>query len=430
MERSLARAFARNARAVGVAVSGGPDSLQLMDSVAAAAGNARVVVLHVDHGVRAEAGADARFVAAAARRLGLPCRVVQLDGAGLRNGAGQPTEGRLRGARYRAFAELAAAERLDVVCLAHHRDDRVESILLAALRGAGLRGLAGMPRRRALHPGGPLLLRPFFDLDRAALRAALTARGRAWRDDASNADIRYRRNQVRHQFLPRLRDALGPDVDRRILRLGRLARVLWRRGPPATDLLHARLEAAAGRPLRKSLSLLLQAAHAADRTSLVTVAPGTRLRVGGGRLERVATADVRALPSTVRFHVHADQAGRVYRRLAGVDGGTRRAWLERRGRLVVDADRIEGQLVVRHRQPGDRFQPLGRSRPCRLKAMWLARRIPAADRDRLLVLCDAAGIVAVEGFPPAARAALTPATRRVLRVRFQPPDAAHSRSRP
>ena len=115
--------------------------------------------------------------------------------------------------------ELAAS-------LGRQRDDRVEGVVLAALRGAGLHGLGGMRRRRRLAAGTPIvLLRPLLDFPRAALAPGAVAH----REDETNRDLRYLRNRVRHVVLPALRGADPERFDRRIVRLARLARSTTRR---------------------------------------------------------------------------------------------------------------------------------------------------------------------------------------------------------
>ena len=90
--------------------------------------------------------------------------------------------------------------------------------------------------------------------------------------------------------------------------------------------------------------------------------------------------------------------------------------LEGRGRIDLDAEKIDLPLCVRHRQPGDCYQPLGWSQPGRLKTQWIARGVDRACRTAGVILEDRRGIVAVEGLPPSARGAVSSSTRKLLRV--------------
>ena len=177
---------------VAVAVSGGVDSVVLLDLLCATAGRHRGVlsVVTVDHGTRPGSASDADFVAELARGRGLACHRVDLDlGAGA-------SEARCRDARYAAFASLD----VEVVALAHHRDDQAETVLIRLLRGAGSRGLAGMPHRRDRY------VRPLLDLPGADLRAHAVQHGLAWREDPTNTQLHFLRNRVRHQLLPLLEE--------------------------------------------------------------------------------------------------------------------------------------------------------------------------------------------------------------------------------
>ncbi|MET7470281.1 tRNA lysidine(34) synthetase TilS [Micromonospora sp. NPDC005686] len=192
-----------------VACSGGADSLALAAATAFVAprlGRPAGLVT-VDHGLQPGSAERAEAVAGWARAAGLdPVEVlaVRVDGR-----PGGP-EAAAREARYEAL--VAAAHRYDAagVLLGHTRDDQAETVLLALARGAGPRGLSGMPERRDLD--GVPLLRPFLDVARADTRAACAALGLDPWADPHNADPAYARARVRSDALPALVDALGPGV--------------------------------------------------------------------------------------------------------------------------------------------------------------------------------------------------------------------------
>jgi tRNA(Ile)-lysidine synthase len=199
VDAALAAAWTEHVAATGsiaVALSGGVDSMVLFDALVplARARGARVSAIHVNHGISAHAERWERFCAdeAAARGVDLVTHRLVL-GPGHRANL----EAVARKARYHALR----AANVDVVALAHHADDQAETVLLQLLRGAGPRGLAAMPR---VQPGTPSLWRPLLDLPRAILAGYAAARGVAWIDDDSNADIHYARNLLRRDIAPRL----------------------------------------------------------------------------------------------------------------------------------------------------------------------------------------------------------------------------------
>lgn len=195
-------AYSAPGQRVAVALSGGMDSIVLLDALQALAPRFALGLsaLHVDHQLSPHAGRWAEFCAAACAARGVPLKIARVDVA---RRAGQSLEATARAARYR---ELLGAD-ADIVALAHHADDQAETVLLQLLRGAGPAGLAAMPRHRGGDVAGPALLRPLLDLPRATLAACAKARGLAWIDDESNADRRHKRNLVRLDVVPLLAEA-------------------------------------------------------------------------------------------------------------------------------------------------------------------------------------------------------------------------------
>jgi tRNA(Ile)-lysidine synthase len=192
-----------------VACSGGADSLALAAAAGFVAPRAgwRAGVLTVDHGLQDGSHERAAAVAAWARGAGLsPVEVLPVD---LTSRPGGP-EAAARDARYEALAGAATRRQAAAVLLGHTRDDQAETVLLALARGAGPRGLAGMPASRSRH--GVTWLRPLLRLPRAQTRAACAALGLdAW-EDPHNTDPAYARARVRMTALPALVDALGDRV--------------------------------------------------------------------------------------------------------------------------------------------------------------------------------------------------------------------------
>lgn len=191
---------------IAVAYSGGRDSSALLHAAlgAAEALDVAVSALHVHHGL--SAGADAwlahcerqcRRWAAQGRRLVFDHR--RLDG---RPARGESVEAWARRERYVALREMAAAHGASAVLLAHHRQDQAETLLLQALRGAGVAGLAGMPR--VAERGGVTWLRPWLDIDPVRIGAYVRRHRIAYVDDDSNTDPRYARNRLRVQVWPAL----------------------------------------------------------------------------------------------------------------------------------------------------------------------------------------------------------------------------------
>lgn len=225
---------------VAVAVSGGADSTALMHLVAGWAG-ARgraasvppgmppVLVVTVDHGLRAESAEEAAWVGRRAQQLGLAHTTLRWTGPKPRTGIQEAA----RAARYSLMCEHIASEPLArprQILLAHHLDDQAETVLMRLARGSGVDGLSGMrpvePRiwlrlsypveERAIE-----LVRPLLSVPRRRLEATLRAAGGGWLEDPSNADVRYER--VRLRAAVRERQALGLGTESLALTAHRLA---------------------------------------------------------------------------------------------------------------------------------------------------------------------------------------------------------------
>ena len=192
-------------QAIAVAVSGGGDSLALLHLAHLAGLRPKAVT--VDHGLRAEAAAEAALVAARCADWGLSHRVLRWE-------HGRPIAGNLmqaaRTARYRLMADWARGAGVGTVWLAHTADDQAEGFLMALARGAGLDGLSGM--RAEWDDQGVCFARPFLSTPRKSLRDHLTDAGIPWAEDPTNRDDRYTRARIRKALA--LLEPLGLSGDR------------------------------------------------------------------------------------------------------------------------------------------------------------------------------------------------------------------------
>lgn len=271
---------------LGLAVSGGSDSVALLVLAVQALGPSRLAAVTVDHGLRPEAAAEAAGVGALCARLGVAHTVLRWEGPG-----GGNLQAAARAGRLRLIADWARAAGIGDVVLAHTRDDQAETVLMNLGRGSGVDGLSAMPaRRRAL---GVAWWRPFLGVARAELRAVLSARGIGWAEDPSNADPRFLRARLR-AALPGLA-GLGLTPVRLADLAGRMQAV------------RAVLDDAARAHL---------AAHVAERHGVALLAPG----FFDGRVETVE----RALAALLRQLTGADHPPRLdgLRRLIAARAGT------------------------------------------------------------------------------------------------------------
>ncbi len=180
-----------------IGLSGGLDSVVLLHVAKKLASSHALALsaIHVDHGLHESAPRWAQFCRELCERLDVPLTVEKVS---VSRDSGVGIEAAARAQRYAVFARVQA----DFLALAHHQDDQVETFLLQLLRGAGAKGLSAMPVERALPDSGPRLLRPFLAVTRSQLAEFAKAHELEWIEDASNAEVQFDRNYLRHAVLP------------------------------------------------------------------------------------------------------------------------------------------------------------------------------------------------------------------------------------
>ena len=216
-------ADARGERRALIAVSGGRDSVALLHWLVNA-GWSKLVVVHVNHALRGRSSdADAKFVRALAKKLGLRCEVKKVDVARLADKKKLSIETAGREARREFFRAMARKHRCKYLFTAHHADDQAETVLHRLCRGASLAGAAGMSDV-AETIKGITTLRPLLNVTRAEIDEYVAAHRLKFREDQSNASREHTRNRVRLDVLPLLNDVFKRDVAPLLLRFSELAR--------------------------------------------------------------------------------------------------------------------------------------------------------------------------------------------------------------
>lgn len=210
-----------------VALSGGADSMSLLRALTLCkqrqGGAGKLLALHVNHQLRGdESTADAHWCQQQCDALSVPVEVLACNTAEFAAQTGDGIEAAAREQRYQLLTSAAEQAGVRYLAVAHTRDDQVETVLFRALRGTGLRGLAGIPRTRALTPT-VTLIRPLLDCSRAQVIEFLAELGQDYRTDTSNTDPQFTRNRLRNDLLPQLRDQYNQELDAALIRLAKQA---------------------------------------------------------------------------------------------------------------------------------------------------------------------------------------------------------------
>ena len=199
---------------IGLAVSGGSDSVALAFLLTKGGkkrnAGERFVILHVDHGLRAESKEEYRFVRALAKRLGIPFRGTHAKVVRRR---GESLEMAARRVRLAFFEKCMKTLKLDAIATGHHMDDVAETFLMK-LRRASLCGI-----REKSEVGAIRFVRPLLGCRDAELKAYLRKYGESWREDVSNDDTSIERNRVRHEIIPYLQKTLDPHLVEHLYRI-------------------------------------------------------------------------------------------------------------------------------------------------------------------------------------------------------------------
>jgi tRNA(Ile)-lysidine synthase len=380
-------------------VSGGADSMCLLHLLADRAPD-RVGVLTMDHGLRPEAAREVDAVADAARGLGLPVWIEQLE-----VGGGPALQERARDARHAAAHRLAAAHGFDRIATGHTASDQAETVLFRIARGTGRSGAVGMS------PVSGNYIRPLLCLTAGETRAWCQARGLAVVDDPSNADMRFARTRVRHGLLPEL-NAVHAGAERAVARFADQLRdeaevlddavdVAWQRCARGDGLQVAAL--AGHHPALARLlirRLMIEAGVAAesgwiDRCIALTVSGGRPIQLPGG----VAAVDrglfvIEPSPAPPPMPMRLDVPGqvvfgcRIVRARHGLAEGLSGT------RVAV---RVDQPLLVRSVRPGDRVALAGGGRQAVGKLLGAAG-VPARHRPNVPVVVAGDQVVWVGGY--------------------------------
>jgi len=458
--------FAADARIV-LGVSGGPDSMALLHLLLGLntelGYQLDLHVVHLHHGLRGhDADVDAAFVAAAADASAIPCTIEHCSVPKLQAIEGGSVEEIARRERYAFMERVCAAHGARTIAVGHHGDDNAETVLHRILRGTGVRGIAGIAPKRLVRRGGELVVvRPLLCTNRAEIERYLADEGIAHHEDATNASLDGTRNRIRNELLPRLEKDYNPQVRDALLRLAEQARWVEQYIRETVEktfgsLVISRTDqdivlnvAALARKSRIVQAEIVRYAlarfdvgeqdltfgHLKSVTDLVAEqVSGKQVSLPGGVTAQlvynrlvlsVPTAEPREtlaeriaihLPGRTLLPVRRVELECEIRQVAADDIGPH---LHNRDRLEewLDLDNVHPPLVVRSRQPGDRFWPLGAPGSKKVADFLSDEKIAPLDREKVAVLCDQLGPIWIIGHRIDDRAKLSRLTRRVLCVR-------------
>ncbi len=436
-----------------VAVSGGPDSVVLLDALNRLkdAFSLTLVVAHFDHGLRPrDDGGETRFVADLAASMGIPF-VTEKAGAPLGEKR-MSLEEAARDLRYRFLCGAKAAHGAQKIALGHTLDDQAETVLMRLLRGSGPTGLSGIPPVR--HPN---IIRPLIEIPRRDIESYITFRKLRHVTDPSNLEKHHLRNRIRLELLPQLKTYQPRIVEI----LGQTAEIMrnetrWMESEAAewversatvleTEDLSIPLKdfeeltpALQNRVIRQILRRVqgglrrIHLRHIEAVRNLIQGRPQKRLNLPNG-IVVTRTYDTLRFAQRVKepehqpFHVALEGPG-VFRVHAvpcvvTIEEPGMEAVPDLKGvspwTVHLDGARVPYPLTLRCFAPGDRFVPLGLSGHKKVKDFFVDQKIPLHVRKRLPLLCQGEEIAWICGMRLDERFKVRADTKRVVRVTLE-----------
>ena len=427
-----------------VAASGGADSTAL--ALALQDLGCEIVLAHVHHGIRGKsADADARFVAALAKKLGAPVFFGKFAVPAEAKKTGESLEMAARRVRRDFLVATAKRGKFRFVAVGQTADDQAETVLMRIARGTSVAGLAGIPY--LLKHRGVAFVRPLRDVPRAQVVAFLTSRRQRWREDETNADDFALRNRVRHEILPLLEQRLNPGVRQALLRLADIA--------AAEDEVMSAL--ARKTKLTARTPLALRRRRALDELRAAGVPPEKRDFRAVENPRKVFTFHVKPAESfyVLRKNPARDphgfapwvngvacasrESGKPRSPTPRGGGGPRaansprasgvppieirpgRGFSRRPDEVCLSAAAVgDRDLIFRSWRAGDRMKPLGMTGSKKLSDVFTDLKVPRAERKARIVVECGGEIAALAGWRVSRDFAVEGPRAKSLRIRFRP----------
>lgn len=431
-----------------LAVSGGIDSMVMAELFARirSSWNLSLVIAHVNHQLRGEESlGDEVFVREHAERWEIPFYAERVDTYGHAATSRLSKQEAARQLRYQVSERVRTKVNASAVATAHQADDNAETVLLNALRGTGVRGLAGIPARR--DPGA--IIRPLLFARRSEIELFAGEQGIQFRLDSSNLSTEYRRNYLRHNVIPVIEASKEFDFVTSLNRLSKLMRQLdgllstevrqlmpgmLTRDERGNSSLHISRLRSKPEYLQEIIVLEVlkrfgaeaeankvhQVLDLCSRTTGSQVQLSKDLHVYRNR-DRLEFVTPRSEPSLHQEVILGRSYSLEDSRFTLSDPIPRPALLDSaRGVEFVDARRLGERLILRSWQEGDWFIPLGMPSKKKLSDYFVDEKVPLLQKHRIPILESNGEIVWICGKRLDDRFKVTEGTRSVVRLEFGP----------
>ncbi len=441
-----------------VAVSGGADSVALLCLFLAYLPSSRIVVAHVNHGIRGgEAVRDALFVQKLCARFQLDFQLKELDIPSISKRTGKGMEESARIERYH-YLQTLAHERNGVIAVAHHREDRAETILMNLARGTGIDGLKGISHRHGN------IIRPLLDFSKEEILRICTLANVVPVMDSTNLEDCTLRNRVRHHVIPYLSEIFERDIVDKLLDLSEFARI-------DSEFLDSYTQEALARMARQEGQLWV-----VDRTAFAKEAESIQNRILRKLIPEIRNQqDIALYPhgkdltsdmiARVRSHLLAGKSGKMVEigrqiqcRIEGercvlylctdfepseavkypeieiysFSGYETKMLLKNKpinyeyfdySKLEVRTGGDFTKIEMRHIRTGDIFSPFGLQGSMRLQKFLIDKKIPISHRKKIWVVAIENQILWIPGIRRSNVGCITSSTNKIIQIKVELEDA-------
>jgi tRNA(Ile)-lysidine synthase len=434
-----------------VALSGGPDSTALLAVLApiAKAMDLSLIVAHFNHGLRGlESDEDEKYSRDLSEKMGLAFFSGKMD---QRKGKkGLSPEDFYRRQRYDFLNKIFEDYQAQKIALGHNLQDQAETVLLNILRGSGLEGLKGfLPMRDGK------IIRPLIEISRREIISFLNEAGIPYRQDSSNENKRYLRNQIRSELIPYLKEKFNPKIEENLAQMAEILRLedefirqhvdevlkssfIQRQHnrillkishinklPPAIRLRLFKTILESLNPANNGFSFnhikfLDNLAQKCESGKRVDLPLGIEVRreyedlilegkkVGSKQMEYEYTVNI---PGSLyikerQFTVRLELTTKENINFSG------------KNEVYLDLDKLQQPLIMRNRRDGDWFQPLGMQGRKKIKSFFIDHKVPRCERDKMLLLADQISVIWIENMHLNERVKITAQTKNVLKLKI------------
>lgn len=436
-----------------VGVSGGADSICLLTVLRELSEvmSLRLHVVHINHMLRKEAQEEEEYVKEICRQQQIPCTVFHQDMRTYAKELGCSVEEAGRIYRYECFETVCQREKGQRIAVAHHQNDRVETLLFHMIRGSGMRGMGSIPAVRGK------IIRPLLYISRQEIESYLSRQQIRYYMDASNTSEEYTRNLVRHKVIPVL-ERVNDQAVAHMGEISDLAEAYWNYVEEQAKTLEQTwvrvegntlvlpLEAAKGQPKLLMQHLIyrmlvhvsgsakdLEQQHVEQVWKLLNKSVGKQITLPYGMCAvrkyeeiciqkevEIAQKELRGMepvPISLSGITRLEHIGEVECRIQKMD-----ADLEISKKLytkMLDYDRINGTLCIRNPMPGDYFIVNEQGERKKLSRFFIDNKVPKEKRQSILVLADGSRIHWIIGMRISEDLKITQSTKQVLHIEFR-----------